>query len=244
MRLTCLMRAFVIMRNLYCNPGRLRCCKNQSRMYIIAFIIHQYYKLQDGLLDTLTQVVQHAVNKAREREKTAYFEKREEDLLQKKQLLKTVADIRSVLSANSVNSDQKLEQIDKLLQTLEHETSLKAKDPDTHYTFLEEASLKLQKRVSDIIRQVEFNHDTSNKSLMQAIHYFKKKNGDVDKHAPVSFLEEKEQKHLFEDGKFKVSLYKTLFFKAVCDNVKAGTLNLKYSHKYRYLDEYLISKES
>jgi hypothetical protein len=35
-------------------------------LYIIAFIINQYYKLQDRLLDTLTQVVQHAVNKARE----------------------------------------------------------------------------------------------------------------------------------------------------------------------------------
>ena len=71
-------------------------------LYIIAFIIYQYYKLQDGLLDTLTQVVQHAVNKAREQEKTAYFEKREEDLLQKKHLLKTVADIRSVLCNFSI----------------------------------------------------------------------------------------------------------------------------------------------
>lgn len=141
-----------------------------------------------------------------------------------------------------VNSEQKLEQIEKLLQALEHETSLKAEESETHYTFLEEASLKLQKRVSDIIRQVEFNHDTSDKSLMQAIYYFKDKNGNVDKHAPLEFLEEKDRKHVFEDNTFKISLYKTLFFKAVCDGVKAGTLNLRYSHKYRYLDEYLIAK--
>jgi hypothetical protein len=164
--------------------------------------------------------------------------------LQKKQLLKTVTNIRSVLSTTSVNSEQKLEQIEKLLQALEYEINLKAEEPETHYTFLEEASLKLQKRVSDIIRQVEFNQDTSDKSLTRAIYYFKNKNSDIDKHAPLDFLEEKERKHLFADHKFKVSLYKTLFFKAVCDGVKAGTLNLKYSHKYRYLDQYLISKES
>ena len=212
-------------------------------LHIIAFIIHQYYKLQDGLLDTLIQVVQHAVNKAREQEKTVYFEKREEDLLQKKQILQTIENIRSVLSSASVNSEQKLKQIEKLLLVHEQQVNLK-EEPETHYTFLEEASLKLQKRVSDIIRQVEFNHDTSDKNLMRAIVYFKSKNGDIDKHAPLDFLEEKERKHIFADHKFKISLYKTLFFKAVCDGVKAGTLNLKYSHKYRYLDEYLISKKS
>jgi Tn3 transposase DDE domain-containing protein len=213
-------------------------------LYIIAFIIHQYYKLQDGLLDTLTQVVQHAVNKAREQEKTVYFEKREEDLLKKKQLLQTIVDIRSILAAESVNSEQKLEQIKELLFSLEQQTNLKEEEPENHYTFLEEASLKLQKRVSDIIRQVEFNQETSDKNRIRAIYYFKKKNGDIDRHAPADFLEEKERKHLFDDQKFKISLYKTLFFKAVCDGVKAGTLNLKYSHKYRYLDEYLIPKKS
>ena len=212
-------------------------------LYIIAFIIHQYYKLQDGLLDTLTQVVQHAINKAREQEKTIYFAKREEALLQKKHLLQTIENIRSVLSSSSVNPEQKLEQIEKLLFALEQQANV-SEELETHYTFLEEASLKLQKRVSDIIRQVEFNADTSDKNLMRAIGYFKKKDGDIDKLAPLDFLEEKERKHIFEENKFKISLYKTLFFKAVCDGVKAGTLNLKYSHKYRFLDEYLISKKS
>jgi hypothetical protein len=187
-------------------------------LYIVAFIIHQYYKLQDGLLDTLIQVVQHAINKAREQEKTVYFEKREEDQLQKKQLLQTIESIRSVLSSASVNSEQKLEQIEKLLLAHEQQANLK-EEPETHYIFLEEASLKLQKRVSDIIRQVEFNSDTSDKNLMQAIAYFKRKNGDIDKHAPLDFLEERGKKFIFAESKFKISLYKTLFFKAVCDSV-------------------------
>jgi hypothetical protein len=117
-------------------------------------------------------------------------------------------------------------------------------EPETHYAFLEEASLKLQKRVSDIIRQVEFNQDTSDKNLMEAISYFKKKDGNINKNAPLTFFEEEESKLIFKKDVFKVSLYKTLFFKAVCDGVKAGTLNLKYSYKFRYLDEYIISKVS
>ena len=165
-------------------------------LYIIAFIIHQYYKLQDGLLDTLTQVVQHAINKAREQEKTIYFAKREEALLQKKHLLQTIENIRSVLSSSSVNPEQKLEQIEKLLFALEQQANV-SEELETHYTFLEEASLKLQKRVSDIIRQVEFNADTSDKNLMRAIGYFKKKDGDIDKLAPLDFLEEKREETYF-----------------------------------------------
>ena len=221
----------------------LRRSDEDKYLYILAFIMHQYYKLQDGLLDTLVLSVQHAVTKAREREKTVYFEKREQDQLQKKLLVQTIESIRGILSETSVDSEQKLEQINTLLLATEQQARLK-EEPETHYSFLEEASLKLQKRVSDIIRQVEFNQETSDKNLIEAISYFKKKDGNIDKNAPLSFLEDEEIKLVFKKDVFKVSLYKTLFFKAVCDGVKAGTLNLKYSYKYRYMDEYIISKES
>jgi hypothetical protein len=79
---------------------------------------------------------------------------------------------------------------------------------------------------------------------MKAVDYYKAKNGEVDKHAPIDFLGPKEQELAFEDGKFQVSLYKVLFFQAVCDGIKAGTLNLQYSYRYRSLDDYVISKKS
>ena len=221
----------------------LRRSDEDKYLHMLAFIMHQYYKLQDGLLDTFILSVQNAVNKAREQEKTVYFEKREQDLLQKKQLVKAIEDIRGILSATSVDSEQKLEQINTLVLTLEQQTHLK-EEPETHYAFLEEASLKLQKRVSDILKRVEFNRETSDKDLMEAIMYFKKKDGNIDKSAPLSFLKDEAIQLVFQADAFKVSLYKTLFFKAVCDGVKAGTLNLKHSYKYRYLDEYLIAKKS
>src|SRR5204863_2098087 len=104
-------------------------------LHIIAFIIHQYYKLQDGLIDTLVQVVQHAVNKAKEQEKTAYFDKREEAILQRKQLLQALTAIRTIITVDG-NAEEKLQQIDTLLQSLEKQVHLQ-EQPETSYIFLE-----------------------------------------------------------------------------------------------------------
>lgn len=44
------------------------------------------------------------------------------------------------------------------------------------------------------------------------------------------------------DGKFRVSLYKALFFVEVAEAIKSGALNLLHSEKFRSLDEYMIPK--
>jgi hypothetical protein len=57
---------------------------------------------------------------------------------------------------------------------------------------------------------------------------------------PLEFLPEKER-HLVEDGdSIRTSLYKILLFKSVAEAVKAGNLNLKYSYRYRAIQDYLI----
>jgi len=103
-------------------------------------------------------------------------------------LLQAITDIRTIITIDG-NAEEKLNQIDTLLQSLEKQVHLQ-EQPETSYIFLEAGSLKLQKIVSDIIRQVEFNEDTSDKDLMQAILYFKKRNGDIDKNVPINFLED------------------------------------------------------
>ena len=44
-------------------------------------------------------------------------------------------------------------------------------------------------------------------------------------------------------GKFRVSLYKALLFIHIRTSIKAGTLNLEHSYKYRPLEDYLISNQ-
>ena len=61
------------------------------------------------------------------------------------------------------------------------------KDAD-FYSIVETKSVKLQNRTSDIVKDIEFDADTSSKSLMAAIEYYKKKDGAIDKKAPADFL--------------------------------------------------------
>ena len=60
---------------------------------------------------------------------------------------------------------------------------------------------------------------------------------------PKEFLSDEEQTAVYESGKFRVSLYKALLFFHVSDSIKKGTLNLKYSIKYRNFEDYLIHKD-
>lgn len=61
------------------------------------------------------------------------------------------------------------------------------KDAD-FYSIVETKSVKLQNRASDIVKDIEFDADTSSKILMAAIEYYKKKDGAIDKKAPADFL--------------------------------------------------------
>ena len=111
-----------------------------------------------------------------------------------------------------------------------------------YYQALESKSLKLQNRVSEIVKAVEFHGNDD--SLMQAIGHYKEKDGAIAQSAPVEFLEPDERKALFGDNaRFRVSLYKAWLFLKIADAVKAGSLNLKLSYKFRSLDDYLIPKE-
>ena len=108
---------------------------------------------------------------------------------------------------------------------------------------LEARSLKLQYRVADIVRQVQFSSNCSKPALWRALLHYQKKEGGIDKGAPVDFLSSEHQAALTgPDGTFRVSLYKVQLFVAIADAIKSGALNLSHSEKYRSLEEYLIPK--
>ena len=108
---------------------------------------------------------------------------------------------------------------------------------------VEGKSVKLQNRVAEITKEVDFNGAPDSK-LVAAIRYYKEKDGAIGQTAPTAFLEPKEKNVIFDDaGKIRVSLYKALLFVKVADAIKAGALNVRHSYKYRSLDDYLLSKE-
>jgi hypothetical protein len=114
---------------------------------------------------------------------------------------------------------------------------------DDYYAILAAKSLRIQNRVSPILKVLSFLCEPSARELQSAIEHFKNKDGVIDKAAPVGFLSLDERKAVTKDAKFLVPLYKALLFLHVQGAIKSGTLNLKHSYKYRPLDEYLIDRD-
>ena len=89
---------------------------------------------------------------------------------------------------------------------------------------------------------MEFDTDTSNSLLIEAINYYKNKDGNLTS-PPLNLLEQDQQYRVYDtQGKFRVSLYKVLLFEKMASGIKSGALNLRYSYKYRAFDDYLIPK--
>ena len=116
-------------------------------------------------------------------------------------------------------------------------------DHDYH-DVLESRSLKLQNRIGPIIRALVFQGEPAAARLLAAIEHFKAKDGAVGRSAPHDFLEPTERAAVMRDGQVvRISLYKAFLLTHIARALKAGTLNLEHSYKYRPLDDYLIGKE-
>lgn len=231
-------------------------------LLLIAFIIHQYYSLTDTLVDIIIQSVQSNMNTCKREYKENFYEEYKSKCQTLNGLLKnvkeyvvTVQEIQKIVNTQELSNDEKIKsmqllfskenncsEIQNQIQSLEKDTGKIAKNSD-YYDILEAKSIKLQNRVSQIIKYLIFDNRNSNKKLITAINYYKRKNGSLDSIAPVSFLDTDEQEFLFDDkGKLRVSLYKILLFQKIASAIKSGSLNICNSYKYKSFDEYLIPK--
>jgi len=230
-------------------------------LHLIAFIAYQTFKLHDLLIDAFLQSVQSTLNTTAREHKELYYTSRVERRLALNAVITDLdhgviaafADIQLII-ASDFSADDKLGMINDLLheRTRERERleaqleQLKTVAENTeeeadYYALLGKKSLKLQNRASDIVRSVSFDTATTPPELVEAIRHFQHKRGEIEGGAPLAFLSAREQKMVFDEaGKFRVSLYKALLFIKTADALKAGTLNLIHSHKYRPLDDYLL----
>lgn len=233
-------------------------------LHLITFVIHQTFRLNDILADTLLSAVQSAVNAAEKAHKESYYQARE----QRAESLAALADrlgqaFRETLAAlKSIVADPQLSDREKVawmeialnaeesppspterrIEAFKSDLATIHQGPDYH-ALLEERSLKLQHRVADIVRQLRFAPNCSWPALWAALKHYQDKTGAIDKNAPVTFLSPRQQAALTgPDGKFRVSLYKALLYIEVAAALKSGALNLVHSEKYRPLEAYLIPK--
>jgi hypothetical protein len=226
--------------------------------------VYQTFKLNDLLIDTMLISVQAAVNAAEKSQKEVYFRERDQrnqsfvTLVEqfRQNVKKTLSEIRAIVANAELNDSQKITLIDGVLnvkldkptqveQQIDEfkQAAVSLQQGQDYFSLLELRSLQLQHRVADIVRQVQFAPNCSKPALWTALCHYQKKNGDIDKTAPVDFLADGQRTALTTtDGKFRVSLYKALLFVEIAEAIKSGALNLLHSEKYRSLDEYMIQK--
>jgi hypothetical protein len=240
--------------------------KTKSYLHLIAFIQYQFYSWQDTLIDILLKSVQAARNKAVKKILALEQDNRKERLElieqvvdEQDKLEKLVFDITRIVNTGNVSDTDKVREIKQLLnksdviQNGRAEEKLISKsqllrklmNDDSYYDSLEELSIKLQRRVANIIKHIEFNSSTSDPTLIEAINYFKTNDGNIINDAPVNFMDAKQFKAVFDESKkIKISLYKAFLFISIANGIKSGHLNLKYSYRYKAIQDYLISKDA
>lgn len=264
-------------------------------LHAIAFVAHQYARLQDNLIDTLLTSVQAHLNACRrEHKELCYAQRREcdERLVQLVEVVdRTVQGVAERLDAlerattivheQGTNDADKLARLRMLLPAADATAGdLTVHDPggtsafgrviddrqssaDTrssvgelrralagavsgvdYNTVLERRSVRLQNKVSPILRAIALHGDEASCDLTRALDHFRERDGAIGAGAPRAFLAPDERRAVVVNGAVeRISLYKALLFAHVARAIKAGTLNLKGSTKYRPLDDYLIDKE-
>ncbi len=230
-------------------------------LYLIAFIVNSFYELNDMLVLKVNKAVQQSKNSGEKEEKDLLFVNRisrakimknvASGLSQKKQALSS---IKKIMFDPKASPEAKIEaaikilekeiekekQIDEDLALIDGEISRISNNAD-YYDTLEAKSRKLQNKVSEIIKHFIFDKRTSDRDLLEAIQYFKEKNGRIDADAPLDIFDDKELKVLFDKNrKIRVSLYKILLFIKISHGIRSGVLNLLYSYDYLAFENYLI----
>ena len=225
----------------------------ESNFLLLSFVYYQYLIRNDNLIDRFISTVQTAKNSSLRAQKEYSFELEPQKNRVMQSLedanLSTLNDIESVIKDATLSAVKKIVAIEILVekktQTLKdilNEKKVFDSVIDNKYDFIESKSVSLQGKFSGVLKAIEFDEKSSNKYIIKAINYFKHTSNITFK-APPDFLDDEEKSAVFESGKFRVSLYKILLFFHVSDAIKNGTLNLKYSYRYKNFDDYMISKE-
>ena len=228
-------------------------------IHAAAFVAHQFYRTQDNLINLWLSVMAAFQARANRQHNDQLLEKR----ATQQEQLKTVVDdldksvfgllrdIRGVTEADGMSDAQKVDAIRLLLdkgrsgafERLKDDLAATGRD-DSWFDVLEAGSLRLQNRLSPILRVIAFDRNDRVTDLLAAIDHFKGSDGAVGPGAPTGFLDADERAALTRtDGTFRTSLYKVSLFQHVAAAIKSGDLNLSQSYKYRPMDAYLIALE-
>ena len=229
-------------------------------LHAIAFIADQHHRLQDAMVDILLSVMQSFRTTVDREHKEEVFTRRKTAGARFEKMLDDVEaevsnfqnEIRALLDHETMSDARKLDGIRAILDR-DRESVVDvlradirkgtAVDESLFHDILEDRSIRLQNRISPILKQVAFIGDANVADLVAAIAWFREKDGTIGPGMPLAFLTSAERRAVNDPKGFRVSLCKVFLFQHVAAAIKAGSLNLNGSCKYRPLDDCLISRE-
>ncbi len=248
------------------DPHDLRRRKPADRyLHLIAFVVHQYFSLQDNLVATLLNSVKATEAAAtREFKDWCYVERKSQAAKLRAQITafedhfqSAMATLRGVFEADDLTDADKLQSLhlllfpidtepvlsDAILKDMKDDTATSQSEDARYYDILETKSRRLQNQVSGVMKSLSFQTESHIKPLLAALVNFRKADGQVTRSAPSGFLGPDERKAVGSGAEFRPSLYKVILFQHVARAIKAGVVNLPQSHRYQPLDSYLIGTE-
>ena len=234
-------------------------------LHLLCFIAHQFYRLQDTLVDILLTVVQTALNAGKRQHKEQYYAARKGQRQAARAFVECVDQgalsplqaIEAIAFSPALSDPEKVQRIQDVLtagspqrgavqaQLLSFKAQVLGADDDgVYYEGLAARSRKLHNRVAKLVMVLAFQGDETS-ALLTALRHYQVQAGQVLPTAPVDFLTPAEQHAVLDDaGVLRVPLYKALLFIKIAEALKGGVLNLRHSYKYRSLDDYLIAKQA
>ncbi|MDQ5884251.1 MAG: hypothetical protein QG556_590 [Pseudomonadota bacterium] len=88
--------------------------------------------------------------------------------------------------------------------------------------------------VFEVLKVLELDKAHSDENLVQAIDYFNKKDGLVEKDAPMDFLTEHEKSMVNQEEKFRHRLYGMLLSTKFAEAISNKSVFLQHSFKYGF----------
>ena len=247
---------------------QINCFPNKNKVYLhlLCYLKHQFYMRHDLLMDIYLKSVQNSLHTSNRKEDRCEKQNRNQRNQAIKKVVSSNQNSREVLekitaiahSAEPLSPAEKLYRIttlvdahnarstadDKIKVVKFEQTLQQIANKQFQIDSLGEGSRKLQRRVAELIKHLQFEKNTSKETLLSAIGYFIQKDGHLGNDATRDFLNTKENDMCVKDGKLNISLYKMLFFIHIANGIKSGALNLLYSYRYKAIQHYLIDDKT
>ena len=232
--------------------------RNDRHIHAAAFVAHQFYRCQDNMIDLWLSVMASFKSAAARDYQEALVQERKDQQRQigivieglEISVFGVLRDIRSVMAAANLSDAEKITATQALLDQGKTDDFDRLKDDLAANTseagwhdILEARSVKLQNRLSPLLRALTFMPSSRAAALLEAVEHFRNDGDLTANHAPIGFLDAEQRAAVMRgDGSFRVSLYKVFLFQAVSTAIKSGDLNVERSYKYRPMDAYLIDR--